>query len=125
MIVTGTSILNNNTTLGSSLTVSGNTILGNKLFFTPYLVQTPVSNDEINTYSTLNFVTPTNNLTDIIFQEGSSIGQIFILVNNSNYNITMQNETSSKVANGDQITIYNKTTLLFVWDGLLWYPTAL
>lgn len=99
----------------------GSTLSTNNLIFSPYLNQSIATNSTISTISTLNIISPPNNLTDMILQPGAFPGQLFMLLNNTNYDVGFKPSTESNVNWPGMPNIPSSSACIFIFGGDLWY----
>jgi hypothetical protein len=133
-----TSVLTNATTVGSTLNVagamtaastlnvSGVATLSNKVIFNPNIGQAPASIGQIDTSNTVNFINPASSVTGVTLLAGTTTGQMFMCVNRSPFDVTLDStDATAFVANSLNTILYAKTTVIFVWNATdaVWYPT--
>jgi len=113
-------------TSASTLNVSGVTTLSNKVIFNPNIAQAPASIGQIDTSNTVNFINPAAAVTGVTLLAGTTTGQMFMCVNRSPFDVTLDStDATAYVANSINTIIYAKTTVIFVWNATdaVWYPT--
>jgi hypothetical protein len=118
--------VNGSTTVASSLNVSGVATLSNKVVFNPTIGQAPASIGQIDTSNTVNFINPTSSVTGVTLLAGTTTGQMFMCVNRSAFDVTLDStDATAFVANAVNTILYAKTTVIFVWNATdaVWYPT--
>jgi hypothetical protein len=112
-------------TATSTLNVSGTTTLSNKVVLGPNST-TPANNSTISTSKTVHFVNPNNNIDSVILEAGTNDGQMFILVNRSEYDIMFHTtDATANVAMSSSTMVYSKSSVMFIWSATdtIWYPS--
>ena len=97
----------------------------NKLFnITPDSSQYITNYSVINLNSSLIFLNPPSDLTNIMLSNGGDSGTVAIIVNRSSYSISFDPDSgNSNIMNSDITHIYPGSIMILVSDGTIWYPT--
>jgi hypothetical protein len=112
-------------TATSTLNVSGTTTLSNKVVLGPSS-STPSNNSTISTSKSVHFANPNNNIDSVILEAGTNDGQMFILVNRSEYDIMFHTtDATANVAMSNSTMVYGKSSVMFIWSATdtIWYPS--